>query len=274
MTIDMFFTILTQPFVIRAVVVGVLVSLCAALLGVVLVLKKYSLIGHGLADVGFASIALALALGVTPMYISLPVVLIASFIIMAVSQKKGVSGDTAIGVAATTSLAIGIMITYLGNGFNADISDYMFGSINAVTTADLIMSIVLSAIVITVYVLFYNRIFIITCDESFAKASGINVSIYRFLISFLTALTIVMGMKMMGSLLISSLIIFPAVTARNFASSFKSLVISSAICSVICFLLGIVLTICFDLPTGAGIVIVNAVAMIGSSIYGKLVKKN
>lgn len=272
MTIDMFFTIFTQPFVLRAVAVGGLISICAALLGVVLVLKKYSLIGHGLADVGFASVALALALGVNPLYISLPVVLIASFIIMAVSQKKGVSGDTAIGIAATTSLAIGIMITYLGNGFNADISDYMFGSILAVTTTDIIMSLILCAIVIVVYILFYNRIFIITCDESFAKASGINVSMYRFLISFLTALTIVMGMRMMGSLLISSLIIFPAVTARNFASSFKSLVITSGICSVICFLIGIVLTILFKLPTGAGIVVVNAVAMIISSIYGKIKK--
>ena len=273
MSINDFFNILTQPFVLRALAVGGLISICAALLGVVLVLKKYSLIGHGLADVGFASVALALALGINPMYISLPVVLVASFIIMAVSQKKGVSGDTAIGIAATTSLAIGIMITYLGNGFNADISDYMFGSILAVNTSDIIMSLILCAIVIVVYVLFYNRIFIITCDESFAKASGINVSMYRFLIAFLTALTIVMGMRMMGSLLISSLIIFPAVTARNFSGSFKSLVITSGICSVVCFVIGIALTILFNLPTGAGIVVVNAAAMVISSIFKKIRSK-
>ncbi len=267
-----FLSLLSNTFIQRALLVGVLVALCAALLGVVLVLKRYSLIGHGLADVGFASLSLALALGLPPLLVSAPVVVAASFVIMAVSQKKGTSGDVAIGIAATASLSFGVIVTALTKGFNTDVYSYMFGSILAVGDIDILMSAVLAALVVGLFVLFYNRLFIITCDEAFAKASGINITLYQFLIAFLTALTVVVGMRIMGTLLISSLVIFPAVTARKVARSFRSLVVISAIVSVFCLVAGIFTSYYLDLPAGASIVAVNIAVMLVTGAVSKAAK--
>lgn len=266
--LDMF----TYTFVQRALLVGILVSLCAALLGVILVLKHYSLIGHGLAEVGFGALSLALALELPPLYISIPIVVAASFLIMFISQKKGVQGDVAIGVISTGALAVGIIITALTKGFNVDVYNYMFGSVLAMSREDVILSIVLSIVVISLYLLFYNRLFLITYDETYAKACGINVTFYQFLISFLTALTIVLGMRIMGTMLISSLIIFPALIARRLVSSFKKAIILSAIFSVVCFILGLLLSFIINLPTGASIVIVNVIVLGIVTILSKVAK--
>ena len=258
-----------MPFVARAFAVGFLISLCAALLGSVLVLKHYSLIGHGLADVGFASLSVAVAFGLPPMLVSAPAVICASFIIMAYSQRKGVAGDTALGIAATTSVAVGIIVTALKKGFNTDVYNYMFGSIIAMSQTDVVISAVLAVIVIGLYILFFNRIFLITCDEKFAVSSGINIGLYQFLISFLTALTVVVGMKMTGTLLISSLIIVPAVTARKLSGSFTGMIIRASVISVLCFILGMITSILANIPTGAGIVAVSVSFMLLISL-GKL----
>ena len=254
--------LMNYPFVTNALVVGVLVALCAALLGVILVLKKYSLIGHGLADVGFASLSLALALNLPPILVSAPVVILASVAIMAVSQRKGVAGDVAIGIAATSALAIGIVITAVTRGFNIDVYDYMFGSILSVEGSDILLSLALAAVVIGLFALTYNRLFLITCDEDFACACGINVTMYQFLISLLTAFVVVIGMRLMGTLLISSLIIFPAVTARRLVKSFKALVLLASAVSVVCFVVGLFLSFALNLPTGAAIVAANLAAML------------
>ena len=251
-------------------IAGILISLCAALLGVILVLKHYSLIGHGLADVGFAASSAAVAFGLPVMTVSVPAVITASFIIMAYSQKKGVAGDTALGIVAASSIAIGSILISIKKGFNIDVSNYMFGSIFALSSADIIISLVLAVIVIGLFVLFYNRIFFITVDETFASASGINVTLYQFLISFLTALTVVVGMKMMGTLLISSLVIIPAATAKKISRSFKSLVINSSVISVVCFTLGMISSILFDIPTGAGIVAASVIFMLLTGVVAKI----
>lgn len=254
--------LLSYPFISRALVTGTAISFCAALLGVILVLKRYSMIGHGLADVAFAAVSLAVTLGLSPsrhIFVTLPVVIIASFIIMNMT-KKGGKGDIAIGMVSTGALALGIIITRIGSGFNIDVTDYMFGSILASSDFDMYLSLGITAVVVTMFVLFYNRLFLITYDENFASASGINVTFYRFLISFLTALTIVIGMRIMGTLLISSLIIFPAVTSRRLVTSFLSLVITSALVSVVCFLVGFFASYYLNLPTGASIVGANIAA--------------
>ena len=268
-----FIELFEYPFVTRAFIVGILIALCAALLGCILVLKHYSLIGHGLADVGFASMSVAVAFGLSPMVVSVPVVIIASFIIMAYSQKKGISGDTALGIVAASSMALGIIVTSLKKGFNTDVYNYMFGSILAMSSADIIISCVLAVVVIGLYILFYNRIFLITADENFAMSSGINVSLYQFLISFLTALTVVVGMKMMGTLLISSLIIIPAVTAKKISRSFKTMIIWSSVISVICFVLGMAVSMLANIPTGAGIVAVSVVFMLCVSVAGNVLAR-
>lgn len=273
MSFDDLLSVLSYPFMIRAIIVGVLVSFCASLLGVILVLKRYSLIGHGLSDVGFASLALALAVGASPIYVATPIVIAASFVIMYVSQNKRINGDVAIGIFSTGALSFGIIITAISKGFNMDIYSYMFGSVLAMSSFDVVVSVALSVVVIAAFVIFYNRLFIVTADEDFARAIGINVTFYQFLISFLTALTVVVGMRMIGTLLISSLIIFPTIIARRFVRSFKYLVLLSALISVFCFILGILISFFYNLPTGAGIVLVNiillAVSAFVSSIFSR-----
>ncbi len=273
MSFDDLLSVLSYPFMIRAIIVGVLVSFCASLLGVILVLKRYSLIGHGLSDVGFAALALALAVGASPIYVATPIVIAASFVIMYVSQNKRINGDVAIGIFSTGALSFGIIITAISKGFNMDIYSYMFGSVLAMSSFDVVVSVALSVVVIATFVIFYNRLFIVTADEDFARAIGINVTFYQFLISFLTALTVVVGMRMIGTLLISSLIIFPAIIARRFVRSFKYLVLLSALISVFCFILGILISFFYNLPTGAGIVLVNiillAVSAFVSSIFSR-----
>ncbi len=270
MSFDEFLSVLSYPFMIRAIIVGVLVSFCASLLGVILVLKRYSLIGHGLSDVGFAALALALAIGASPIYVATPIVIAASFIIMYVSQNKRINGDVAIGIFSTGALSFGIIITAISKGFNMDIYSYMFGSVLAMSSFDVVVSVILSIVVIATFVIFYNRLFIVTADEEFARAIGINVTFYQFLISFLTALTVVIGMRMIGTLLISSLIIFPAIIARRFVRSFKYLVALSALISVFCFIWGILISFFFNLPTGAGIVLVNIILLALSSFFSTI----
>lgn len=264
--IDMF----SYTFVQRAVVVGLLISLCAALLGVILVQKRYSLIGHGLGDVGFASTSLAVALGLPILPVSIPIVIVAACAIMFYSQKVKSSGDIAIGMVATGSLAAGVVITAVSGGFNVDVNDYMFGSILAMSSLDVTLSLILSVVIIALFVVCYNRLFLVTCDETFARASGIRVGFYQFVIALLTALTVVLGMRMMGSLLISSLIIFPAVTAGKLVKSFKSVVVVSVVLSMVCFLLGIILSFKINLPTGASIVLVNIAVLVVVTVGNRL----
>lgn len=264
--------LLNYPFITRALIVGSTISLCAALIGVLLVLKKYSMIGHGLGEIGFASLSLALAFNLPPLYISIPVLIVASFVIMAFSQKKGASGDVVIAIVSTGALTFGVIVTAITKGFNIDVCNYMFGSILAMTNQDVILSVVLSIIVIIAYIIFYNRLFLITYDEEYAKASGINVTFYQFIIALITALVIVIGMRLMGTLLISSLIVFPAIISKRLTNSFKGLVIASAIVSVICFVIGIFVSFYMNLPTGASIVAVNMVLLIITTFGNKIIK--
>lgn len=264
--------LLKYPFMQRAIVCGVAISFCAALIGVILVLKRYSMIGHGLGEVGFAALSLALVLGLPEMYIAIPIVIIASFIILIISQKKGDSGDITIALVSSGALAFGIIITALNNGFNIDVYNYMFGSILTMTTSDVIVSVVLSILLIITYVFFYNRFFMITYDEKYAKVCGINVTFYQFLIALFTALVVVIGMRMMGTLLISSLIVFPAIIARKLTHSFRGMSVMSVAISVLCFLFGLIISSVVNLPTGASIVMVYIVVLLISSVWSKFIK--
>ena len=250
----------SQQFLLRALVVGMLVSLCCALLGVSLVLKRFSMIGDGLSHVGFGAMAIAAAAGVAPLYFALPIVVLAAFLLLRMSEKGKIKGDAAIALISTGALAVGVMATSMTTGMNVDIYNYMFGSILTMSSSDVILTSVLSLVVILLFIIFYNEIFAVTFDESFAKATGTKTSLYNMLISALTAVTIVIGMKMMGALLISSLIIFPTVTSMRLCKSFRNVVISSSLVSVICFLTGLILSVRFEAPTGASVVCVNIFA--------------
>ena len=258
--IDLFLQMLSYPFLNRAIVVGTLVSLCASLLGVSLVLKRYSMIGDGLSHVGFGALAIATAANAAPLAVAIPIVVAAAFLLLRLSENSKIKGDAAIALISTGALAIGVMAISLSNGTNIDVYNYMFGSILAMSRDDVRLSVVLAAAVLTLYVIFYHKIFAITFDENFARATGVKAGWYNMLIALLTAITIVLGMRLMGTLLISSLVIFPALTSMRILKSFRSVVICSAVLSVLCFLIGIFFSYIWSTPTGASIVCVNIAA--------------
>ena len=247
----------SYPFIIRALVVGTLVSLCSALLGVNLVLKRYSMIGDGLSHVAFSAMAVASVMNWAPLWVAIPVVIAASFILLQLSSGGKLSGDSAIALLSTGALAIGIFIISMKSGINTDINNYMFGSVLAISKSDVSLSVMLSLVVLVLYVLFYNKIFAVTFDEPFARATGVKVDFYNMLIAVLTAVTIVLGMRMIGALLISSLIIFPAMSSMRLFKCFSSVVICSAVISVVCFIAGLVVSFEYSAPTGASVVIIN-----------------
>ncbi len=249
-------------FMVRALIVGIPVALCAALLGVSLVLKRYSMIGDGLSHVGFGALAVASAFNWAPLPVAIPIVVLAAFLLLRLSENSKINGDSAIAIISSSALAIGVTIATMQNGMNTDISNYLFGSIIATSDFDAILSVSLSAVVIAVYIIFYNRIFAVTFDEKFSKATGTKVELYNIIIAVLTALTVVLGMRIMGTLLISSLIIFPSLTAMQLCKNFKSVVITASVLSVVCFFTGIAISYLYRTPTGASIVIVNLVAFI------------
>lgn len=263
---------LSYPFLVRAVVGGVLVSLCASLLGVSLVLKRYSMIGDGLSHVSFGSLSVALALGWSPLKVSIPVVILAAFFLLRITENGKLKSDAAIAMISASALAMGIVATSLTTGMTTDVSSYMFGSILAMSPSDVGLSAGLSLVVLGLFLLCYNKVFAVTFDESFAKATGVNVSLYNVLIAVLTAVTIVLGMRMMGAMLISSLIIFPALTSMRIFKSFRGVVWSSGILSTVCFLLGMTASYKYSTPAGATVVLVNLAAFLLFS-GGRILKR-
>lgn len=258
--------ILSYAFIQRALIVGVLISLCSALLGVNLVLKRYSMIGDGLSHVGFGALAIAAAAGLAPLPIAIVVVIITAILLLKISSNGKLKGDSAIAVISVSALAIGVIIVSV-TGTNTDLSNYMFGSILAISNSDAILTIILSVFVIAIYILFYNRIFAITFDEDFAKATGVKVSVFNTVLAVLTAITVVIGMRMMGALLVSSLIIFPPLTAISLCNSFKKVTVASAVVSVVSFILGLYFSYSLSFPTGATIVVTNLLIILLSFIF-------
>ncbi|MDR2136957.1 MAG: metal ABC transporter permease [Synergistaceae bacterium] len=268
--IDLLRELFSYAFIVRAVVVGTFVALCAALLGVTLVLKRYSMIGDGLSHVGFGALAISMSLRLAPLEVSIPVVLLAAFCLLRLSENSRIKGDAAIALISSSALAVGVMTISMTSGMNADVCNYMFGSILAMSKSDVYLSVAVAVFVLILYILFYNRIFAVTFDEGFAKATGMKTERYNTLIALLTAMVIVVGMRMMGAMLISSLVIFPALTSMRVFSSFKRVVASSAALSVLCFFVGIVLSFALSTPTGASIVIANLTAFCLFSAAAKL----
>jgi len=250
---------LSYHFMVRALVVGVLVSLCCALLGVSLVLKRFSMIGDGLSHVGFGALAIAAALNLAPLAVAVPVVILAAFLLLRIDKSSRINGDAAIALISSGALAVGVIVVSVTTGMNTDVSNYMFGSILSLSSSDAVISAVLSVIVLLLFVFLYPRIFAVTFDESFAAATGIKADRYNSIIAVLTAVTVVVGMRMMGALLISSLIIFPALSSMRLCRSFKSVSICAAIISVVCFVLGMTASFVLELPSGASVVAVNII---------------
>ena len=265
---------MSHAFILRAMLVGVLVSLCAALLGVSLVLKRYSMIGDGLSHVGFGVLTVATVLGVsTPLYIAIPIVTISAIVLLKIGNNGKIKSDSSIALISSSALAIGVAVTSVTTGMNTDVCNFMFGSILAMSKGDVYLSVAVSIIVAVLFVIYYRKLFLVTFDEDFAKASGLKAGRYTNLIAVLTALVIVVGMRMMGVMLISSIIIFPAISSMLIFKSFKKVVISSGIISVLSFLIGIYLSYLYNISTGATIVIVNLTIFILFFIIDKIINE-
>lgn len=262
--------IFRHDFMIRAFLSGILIAITCSFLGIFLVLKKQSMIGDGLAHVSFAAIAISLFFHKESLFISIPIVIIAGILIIKLNEYAGVHADAAIGLISSFSVALGTMIASLSSGFNVDLFSYLFGSILVITKQELYLSMALCFGVLGIIIFYYDELFAITYDEEFAQIQGINTNFFNYLISTLTSVTIVLGIKAIGTMLISSLIIFPTVSALQISKNFKMTIINSSIISSLCLVLGIILSYIFNLPTGSTIVFLNGVVFLILFLIKKL----
>ena len=266
-------------FVVYALIVGVLIALCASLLGVTLVLKRYSFIGDGLSHVAFGAMAIATVLKLTSNTILvMPVTILVAVLLLRNGNKSMLKGDAAIAMLSVTSLAFGYLVMNVfstSSNVSGDVCSTLFGSTSILTldSKEVIICIVLSIIVIALYVIFYNKIFAVTFDETFCRATGVPAGKYNFLIAVIIAIIIVLGMNLVGSLLISALIVFPALAAMRLSGTFKGVVILSAIFSVVCAIVGMIVSILYSTPVGATIVAMDLICFIISVLVGKFVVK-
>ena len=263
--------IFSYQFLSYGLIVGLCVSLCASILGVILVLKRYSMIGDGLSHISFGALALASVLGFAPLKVAIPLVAIASILLLRFGGQI-IKGDSLIAIISSSSLAIGILlISYFGSG--TDMNSYLIGSLYAVERNDVILSVVLSLAVMVIFILLYSRIFSVTFDEEFSRATGRKVNFYNTIVAILVSVTVVIGMRLMGALLISALIVFPALSSMRVFKSFFSVTVSSVIIAAFCFLTGFCLSIIFDsVPAGSSVTLVNLFVFIVFSVIGAIRK--
>ena len=276
-TVELLIRYFSYPFVRYAFIAGVLISLCAGLLGVVLVLKRYSMIGDGLSHVAFGAMAIAAVLGFTPMTIALPVTVAVAVLLLLAGEKQLIKGDSAIAMLSAGSLAVGYLLLNLfpssdTGSLSGDVCASLFGSTSMMTLqgSDVWLCVGLSVAVIAFFVIFYHKIFAVTFDEGFATSSGVRVRTYNFLIAAISGIVIVLAMKLVGALLISSLIIFPALSAMRLFRSFRSVILCSAVISVVGSLTGLLLALLLSTPTGASVAVVHIVIFAIFSVLGKL----
>lgn len=266
------------PFVRYALIVGTLIALCSSLLGVTLVLKRFSFIGDGLSHVAFGAIAIASIFNITnSAIIVMPVTIISAILLLRTGQKTKIQGDAAIAMLSVGALAVGYMLLNIFStsaNVSGDVCSTLFGStsILTLTKSEVWLCVIMSVIVVIMFIVLYNRIFAVTFDENFAKATGTKSDVYNLMIAVITAIIIVLAMNLVGSLLISALVIFPAISAMRVIQNFKGVVIYSAIISVVCAIVGIVLSIIFSTPVGATIVVANIFVFFINSVIGKILK--
>ncbi len=264
------------PFVRYALIVGVLISLCSSLLGVTLVLKRFSFIGDGLSHVAFGAMAVAAVVGLTDeMLLVLPVTIVSAVLLLRTGQNAKIKGDASLAMISVGALAIGYLLMNLfstSSNLSGDVCATLFGSTSILTLTpwEVWVCAVLSVVVVIAFVLFYNKIFCVTFDEDFAKATGTKAGIYNLIISVIIAVIIVLAMNLVGSLLISALVIFPALSAMRVFKSFKSVTVCSAVLSVCCSALGILISVLAGTPVGSTIVAVDIAAFFIFSLAGTL----
>jgi zinc transport system permease protein len=262
--------LLSHGFIQRALIAGSFIAILCATLGTFLVLRRFSLIGDGLAHVTFGGVAVGLFLNVYPMYVAIPIVMMSSLGILKLVEKARLYGDAAIGIVSSLGIACGILLASAAGGFNVDLFSYLFGNILSISNTEVISSILLSMILIFVIWFFYHELLSITFDEESAKASGIRTKAINAILVLLTSLTVVLAMRIVGIMLISSLLILPPVTALQIARGFRMTIVIASVVGVVSVILGVFLSLMADLPTGATMVILNFLFFVGAFIFGKV----
>ncbi len=263
--------ILQYSFIQTAFIAGSFVAIACSSLGLFLVLRKMSLIGDGLSHVSFGAIALGLYLGIYPLYIAIPVVVLASVVILKISEKALVYGDAAIGIVSAVGISSGVILASLSQGFNVDLFSYLFGNILAISTSEAIMSIILSVVVVVVISIFYWDLFSATFDEEYAKTTGVKTNFINILLTVLTAITVVLSVKVVGIMLVSALLILPAITALQVSRHFKTALFFGGFISLVSVIFGIIISYILNLPPGATIVMLNAIFFLVSLFYKRIV---
>ncbi len=264
--LEKFLEMWQYQFMVKALVVGVVLAVTAGLIGVSLVLRRKAMIGDGLSHVGFGAFAIATVIGVMPLQMALPIVILAAILILQVNQKSKVDADALIAMLSAGALAVGTLVISVVKGVNTDINNYLFGSILALDDFDVVVGVIFSLVVILFFIVKYHEIFAMTFDENFAKSIGLKTERLNTIFAILCAVVVVLGMRLVGALLISSLIIFPTVTAMQVVKSFKAVVFSSVVVSVFCMVMGIIFSYFVATPTGATIVIFNVMAFLVAKV--------
>lgn len=265
------FLFLQYTFIQNALVAGAFIALMCSTLGLFLVLRKMSLIGDGLAHVSFGAIALGLFLGIYPFYVAIPIVMLGSIFVLKISEKAKVYGDAAIGIVSAVGIASGVMFASKSKGFTVDLMSYLFGNILSISTAEVVLTMGISLFVLVIIFIYYWDLFSATFDEEYAKTTGVNTGFINILLTLLTAITVVLSVKVVGVMLASALLIIPAVTALQLAKGFRTAMIVSAVVALISVLLGVIVSFYLDLPAGATIVLVSAVIFTMSLIVKKII---
>lgn len=266
--LDRFMDIFSYTFMLRAFAVGVLTAISSSFVGSFLVLKRFSMIGQGLSHVAFGAVAIGLLFTDSPLFIALPIVVVVSVFILKLSERTKMHGDAAIGLAATVAMALGTLLASIDGGFQTELSSYLFGSILTVQNTDVMLAIIITLIVIGLVVYFYHSLFSMTFDPIFAEVSGIPVAILNTGLAILTGVIVVVGIRLLGTILISSFIIFPTIIAMPFNKGFLSTLKIAISVSLFTVFVGISASFVFDLPTGSTIVLLNTLVFV--LVYGTL----
>lgn len=261
---------MSYEFIQRAYLAGAFIAILCAVLGLILVLRKLSLIGDGLSHVSFGAIALGLFFGIYPFYIAIPVVVLASFVILKLTEKAKIYGDAAIGVVSSVGIASGVILASLSKGFNVDLFSYLFGNILAISNSEVYLSVGLSVLVLLIILFLRNDLFATTFDEDYARASGIKTKRINIILTVSTAITVVLAIKVVGIMLVSALLILPAASSLQIAKGFKTAMVASAFISAFSVLVGITVSFYGDIPAGATIVIINFILFVFLFLLGKL----
>lgn len=256
------FEIFGQGFLMRGFIAGLVISISAALIGTALVLRRNAMIGDGLSHVGFGAFAVATVLNFAPLEFAMPIVILMSFLILRLNSQNKIQADAAIAMVSAGALALGTFVISITRGVNTDINNYLFGSILSISEGDMMISLFFSILVIGIFIGCYNKIFALTFDEDFAKSIGIKTNLYNAIFAVLCSVVVVLGMRLMGSLLISSLIIFPTMSAMQLVKTFKKVILISVLVSVVCFMIGMWVSYSLSTPTGSTIVLVNLAVFI------------